>query len=264
MKLQFHIELKKYVVDTEKAVDLSIPLRFNGLQPKFFDVPNATAHTFEGGGFIGDTKRGGSCNVKEFRLNPHCHGTHTESIGHVVDQDFPISEIMKTPSIPATLITVTPRKNADGDEVIDRTSLEETLKPWKTSGALKALIIRTLPNDDSKTIRHYGDIHRPAFLSTEAMNYISELAVEHLLVDLPSLDKMHDEGKLAAHRIFWGLPEDSRDLKKAKFPKRTVTEMIYAPSSVTDGLYLLNLQMPHFMSDVSPCRPVICPMEATT
>jgi hypothetical protein len=43
--------------------------------------------------------------------------------------------------------------------------------------------------------------------------------------------------------------------------ERTVTEMVFAPDQLTDGLYLLNLQIPPFQSDAAPSRPVLMPLE---
>jgi hypothetical protein len=38
---------------------------------------------------------------------------------------------------------------------------------------------------------------------------------------------------------------------------KTITEMIFAPSYLEDGAYLLNLQIPAFVSDAAPSRPII-------
>lgn len=47
-----------------------------------------------------------------------------------------------------------------------------------------------------------------SYFSQDAMCYINALEVKHLLVDLPSVDRENDGGRLAAHRIFWNLPVD--------------------------------------------------------
>jgi hypothetical protein len=36
--------------------------------------------------------------------------------------------------------------------------------------------------------------------------------------------------------------------------------MIYINQEVTDGLYWLNLQLPHFELDAAPSRPVLYPL----
>jgi hypothetical protein len=37
----------------------------------------------------------------------------------------------------------------------------------------------------------------------------------------------------------------------------TITEMIYADSSIADGMYMLNLQVASFRNDAAPSRPVL-------
>ena len=83
------------------------------------------------------------------------------------------------------------------------------------------------------------------------------LASHGLLTDTPSLDRIHDDGKLAAHRVFWGLRGSSHSLDDALRPSGTITELIYVPDEIVDGLYLLNLQLPAFVTDAAPSRPVL-------
>jgi hypothetical protein len=86
------------------------------------------------------------------------------------------------------------------------------------------------------------------------MAAIARRGVRHLLVDFPSIDRMHDGGRLANHRTFW-------NAAGAADTGRTVTEMIFAANDIADGCYLLNLQIPAFASDAAPSRPVIYPMK---
>ena len=65
---------------------------------------------------------------------------------------------------------------------------------------MDALIIRTLPNSSDKKQRDY--IKNPSAFFLEAMNYIVSLGVRHLLVDMPSVDRLFDDGILSAHNIF--------------------------------------------------------------
>ena len=124
---------------------------------------------------------------------------------------------------------------------------------------LKALIIRTLPNDDSKKTRNYMD-HEPPFISLEAMNFIVEAGVEHLLIDTPSVDRLFDDGNLNAHHIFWNVEEGSHESLTKQELYKTITEMIYVSDEIKDGSYLLNLQIAPFESDASPSRPLLYPL----
>jgi arylformamidase len=74
---------------------------------------------------------------------------------------------------------------------------------------------------------------------------------------MPSIDRTFDEGKLSNHRIFWNVAQGSRKLNESSLINNTITEMIYAPDSVTDGFYLLNLQIASFVADASPSRPIL-------
>ena len=86
------------------------------------------------------------------------------------------------------------------------------------------------------------------------MVFIRELGVEHLLIDLPSVDKEKDDGKLLAHKAFWNFNSEVR-------LNATITEFIYVPDSITDGAYFLNLQVAPFENDASPSRPVLYKIE---
>ncbi len=63
------------------------------------------------------------------------------------------------------------------------------------------MIIRTSPNSEDKKRRDYLKAE-PPFFSLEAMRYIVENGVEHLLVDMPSVDRTFDDGHLNTHHIF--------------------------------------------------------------
>ena len=84
--------------------------------------------------------------------------------------------------------------------------------------------------------------------------------VDHLLVDLPSVDRMQDNGLLLAHRAFWGMPQGSAALSQATHPHATITELIYVPDNVADGNYLLNLQVAPLDADAAPSRPLLYPL----
>ncbi len=77
--------------------------------------------------------------------------------------------------------------------------------PAELPFAPRALVIRTLPNEPGKRTRDYTDM-TPPYLTREAAQCIVERGIEHLVVDLPSIDRTHDEGRLTAHRLFFGLP----------------------------------------------------------
>jgi hypothetical protein len=106
-----------------------------------------------------------------------------------------------------------------------------------------------LPNTPSKLKRQYSNTNPPYFLK-EAIEIMQQKKIIHLLTDLPSVDKEKDDGKLLAHHTFWNYPEKIEAHK-------TITELIFVPNSVCDGLYLLNLMIAPFENDASPSKPVL-------
>lgn len=245
---------------------IAIPLHFNGPQPNTYGVALATAEAYASGGWVGDTLRGGSCNFETYTLTPHCNGTHTECVGHIVDERIRIHERLRESLVPATLVSVVPvLATVTEDEydpalhaqdwVIDRAMLEAALEGSERAFHT-AIIIRTLPNPEEKMARDYMQA-APAFFTLEAMHYLAGLRPEHLLVDLPSVDRLFDEGKLRNHHTYWALAEGSHSLGTGETPAQTITEMIYVPNAIPDGKYLLNLQIAPFMADAAPSRPVV-------
>ena len=118
---------------------------------------------------------------------------------------------------------------------------------------LDALIIRTLPNTNHKKERDYMQ-NSSAFFTIEAMNYIVSLGIKHLLVDMPSVDRLFDDGILSAHNIFWETKDKAFNINTAC---KTITEMIFVPNEIKDGKYLLNLQIAPFSTDAAPSRPIL-------
>ena len=259
--------MRSMLIDLEQLgdpIDISIPLRFNGPQPNAYGVETATSTACEAGDMVGDTRLGGSVNFERYTLIPHCTGTHTECVGHITNERISVRDCLKDVFIPAVLVSIA-AENIAGERLLTKAGLinaVEALTYVRTTdtGAPiargTALIVRTLPNDDSKLTRQYGaDI--PPYFSTEAMAFIVEFGFKHLLVDLPSIDRIIDGGKLANHRIFWNVEAGSFQTHTATRMYSTITELIYVPTQVGDGEYLLNLQIAPFEADASPSRPVI-------
>ncbi|MCX4029703.1 cyclase family protein [Endozoicomonas sp. SM1973] len=272
MKLSLTLSNKTYQVLYDQAVSIAIPLDFNGPQPNHFNVPLASSQTVETTGFIGDTRRGGSCNVEQLSLTPHCNGTHTECVGHILDKRISVANTIKECFIPAVVISLTPQKAGlcpdhyrppleATDSIIDLASVVDRLAHIPDE-QLAALIIRTLPNPIEKQTWMYGHNDQPPFFSIDAMAYLLKRQVRHLLVDFPSVDKMYDEGKLTCHHRFWQIPEGKHESSSVSHVHHSISELVFVPDEVVDGFYLLNLQIPAFKSDAAPSRPVLIPLES--
>ena len=266
MKISLDIDGAICELDLANPVDISIPLRFNGPQPNAYGVELATSEPCVYGSLIGDTRRGGSCNFERYAFIPHCNGTHTECIGHITNERIPVRDCLQDAFVRSSLLSVPPTlsgkteeqypmNRAKDDMLITRSALSAALVT--DPAGLDALIVRTLPNEDGKLIQSYQGTNVPPYFTTEAMEFIVESGVRHLLVDLPSIDRLYDEGKLSNHRIFWNVEQGSFEKNRSSRIASTITELTYVPNEVEDGEYLLNLQIAPFEADCSPSRPLL-------
>src|SRR3954462_12077413 len=164
--MKITLDGRDYNVDPSTAVDISIPLRFDGPQPNAYGVEPATSTACEYGPLIGDTRRGGSCNFERVTLIPHCNGTHTECVGHITGARISVRECLKDVFLPALVASVRPHEK-DGDLLITHAQLALAVNViGRTPEAGSALIIRTLPNDRSKLSRTYDESSIPPYFST--------------------------------------------------------------------------------------------------
>ena len=246
-----------YQADLNAATLISLPLDFEGDQVNHFEVEKAAAKSYESGNYIANCAKGGACNVETVSIIPHCHGTHLETRGHIEEKPTPVTTLPHPGLLVAKLITTTPIKPINTKdqyrpplEQVDRVITKDRLEiDVKNDHQMDALIIRTNPNTEAKKTRRYTSEVPAAFFSTEAIEAISQLNIQHLLVDLPSVDRHHDEGMLSNHRIFWGKNQD-----------RTLTELCYIPDSCPDGYYLLNLNPLSWQLEAVPTQAVIYPL----
>ncbi|MBT0606805.1 cyclase family protein [Aequorivita echinoideorum] len=244
MKATLEIHNKKIEVDFSKPLDISIVLKDSEKNPLAWYLEKPSIEPVKMGDWTGKVSEGASVNFNTIQFNPHAHGTHTECFGHISKEFHSINESLKTFFFLAEVITVTP-ENFREDEIIS----EEIIKKALAAKSPEALVIRTLPNNSKKKEKHWSDSNWP-FLHEKAALFLRNIGVKHLLIDLPSVDKERDEGKLLAHKAFWNYPENPRKVC-------TITEMIYVPEHITDGAYLLNLQITSFENDASPSKPVL-------
>jgi kynurenine formamidase len=256
-------------VDLAAGEPVAVPVDPNAGHPLFFVDQRARAKPLRAGLFLGDMGQGGTCNAEMIELAPHCHGTHTECIGHVVPERRTVQATIYQQPCAARLVTVSGTRASrtvesypvvqEPDELlITRKELRAAVSDVVSIG-VEALLIRTRPNDPDKLTRDYSRFAHFPVLSSEAMHWLAVQPLRHLLLDTPSLDRGDDRGRLANHRTWWGLdatvPEDNTDASR-----RSVTEMVYVPSRVRDGLYWLNIELSPLVSDATPSRPVLYPL----
>lgn len=236
---------KDYKVDFFQPIDISIPLTGRADCVSAWYVKPMQLEPVRMGDWIGDVSQGGSVNFRTVTFNPHGNGTHTECVGHISKEFITINQCLKRFMFVAELITVLPEQLENGDHVISRKNLELLLRGSKP----EAVILRTLSNSTAKLHMQYSNTN-PPYITQEAMQYLNESGVEHLLFDMPSVDKEVDGGILAAHHEFWQYPANTQLSK-------TITEMVYVPNEIEDGTFILNLQIASFENDASPSKPVL-------
>lgn len=236
---------KTYKVDLSIPIDISIPLRAGEKNVNAWYVPPVRIEPVVMGDWIGEVNKGAPVNFRNVFFNPHGNGTHTECVGHISKENYSVNQSLKEFFFIAELVSVLPEERADGDFVITKKIIQNVLGD-KTP---EAIVIRTISNPVSKMNMHYSDTN-PAYLHHEAADFIQSIGIKHLLIDMPSVDKEKDDGKLLAHHAFWQYPHNTQ-------LDRTITELIYIPNTVFDGPYLLNLQMASFENDASPSKPVL-------
>jgi len=238
-----------YTVDLSSPIDISIPFISDSGVIAFGANPYQ-ARPFTAGTFIGSLDSGSPVNFYDIKINPHGNGTHTESMLHVDKRGLSINETLKNFHFIACLCTAKTIETEEGDRIIDSSCINLD-RVYKEKA--EALIIRTLPNEKAKETRNYTK-QNPPYLSNDLMQEINNTKITHLLLDLPSVDREQDEGKLANHKKFWNTEE---------FPlnDKTITEMVYVGQELEDGIYLLNLQIISLDIDASPSKPVLYRLE---
>lgn len=235
---------RKLTIDLSKPLDISIPLKDGADNPNAWYVapPEISPEVIDG--TIISVDSGASVNFNSIRFNPHAHGTHTETVGHITKEFHSINNCLKTFFFLAELVTVAPEKLGE-DYVISKKQLQFMLGNKKR----EAIVIRSLPNTREKLSQQYSNTN-PTYLTEEAALYLKQKGIKHLLIDLPSVDKENDNGELLVHNAFWNTSGSLR-------LDATITEFIFVPNTVEDGFYVLNLQIAPFENDATPSKPVL-------
>ncbi|MBU3678832.1 MAG: cyclase family protein [Candidatus Kapabacteria bacterium] len=238
-----HLVIDGRTYDLDHAIDISLPITPDD-SLNAFSLPRARFEPFRVGAFVGSIEEGGPVRCDVVTLAPHGNGTHTECVGHIAGRGYTVDECMRDLVDSATLVSVELALSG-GDLVVSRTALE---RAWQHASTT-TLILRTLPNDPSKRTRQWS-ANNPPYIHIDAMDLIVERGIRHLMVDLPSVDREEDAGALVAHHRFWQWPHDPR-------PDCTITELIFVPDAVPDGIYGVMFNVAPFHGDAAPSRPVL-------
>ena len=237
-----------------QPVDLSVPVNpITGLPRAWYKGP-ATAEPVRSDGWVGSVAEGGSVNFRDIHFNPHAHGTHTETREHVADEFQPIDALVRSAALPfllpALLIDALPESRGE-DHVVPLSALDGVqgaLRKWRPAAVILRCTTGAVLTDWSDT--------NPPYLDAGFAERLVDAGVEHLLLDLPSVDREIDGGVLRAHHAFFGVGANTRK-------GTTISELLSVPLGLSAGPGLLALQVSPFINDAAPSRPVFFPAEVT-
>ena len=199
--------------DWSRPIELARPVVFDDQTTRAFDLPAARRRALYA------TDDGGSVNCDVLELCAHGAGTHTESARHIGNGPY---VWRAAPAGPVDAWLVDDENLADVPE------------------GTRALVVRT-----GHVLENYSGTDPRAF-SVAFIEGVRARGIEHLLTDLPSLDRETD-ATVPAHRAFFS----SGGL--------TVTELCAIPAELPPGPYGLVLHVPALDTDAAPSRPVLFP-----
>lgn len=226
------------MVDLSCPISISIPIA-HGATPNAFHLPYPEFAPFRAGDFVGSVEEGGPVRCDVVTFAPHGNGTHTECVGHIAGQAYVLTDCLRSPISMARLVTVS-LEQSDRGLVVSRNAIEDALKGVQTP----SLVVRTLPNHASKRSQVWSGAN-PPFVHADAMKLIVDAGIQNLIIDLPSVDPEEDGGALEAHHIFWQWPHAPR-------VHCTISELVFIPDTVPDGLYGICIGAAPFVADAAP------------
>jgi kynurenine formamidase len=259
------------VVDLSRPIDLSVRVAFDDGAGRAFSLPGASTKP------VLDVRTGGSCNCETHTFTPHGDGTHTEGVGHLLSERVSVVDLAPIGFVPALVVTVAPvllesttdevaGNHAPDDRVVDELSLSEAIARALASSTAQvtpsALIVRTAPGHEQRARAFSGT--NPTYFTADAAELLRARGIDHVVVDLPSLDREDDGGLLGAHRAFFDLAPRQASLHGVTPAKRTVTELAAVDDDVKDGAYALSLQVAPLTADAAPSRPILFPLVAAS
>ena len=264
--------------DLSDPIDISIPLHFNSPPGACaFCLPAPKSSELAMGSFVLSVASGCPVNVNALEFNVHGSCTHTESIRHIKPHTSPVHTndefAPKSCWSGAALLSVAPQTLADCGEcylgsseatdlVLSRANIQAAVNTIFVDVAVedshafcRAVVLRTgmaaHGKDWSKT--------NPPYPTSDAIRWLLERFpdLQHIILDVPSLDREEDGGTTPNHKIFFGATENDQESDQG-FPLRFVTELTRIPDEAEQGMYLLNLQVAPFVgTDAVPARPVL-------
>ncbi|MFC1729022.1 cyclase family protein [candidate division KSB1 bacterium] len=213
--------------------------------------------------FVGDVGRGGSCNVELISYVPHSV-THIEASSHILSYDSGSITVSDIPQEHLTGLAYLADLSHLSDEpgrLIEWAELKEKLDgivlpvsmlALKTKGSLLPIDYDFSGKDylavDPATASEIHDYSHPSL----------QIQFNCLLLDLPSTDKEYDDGKLLAHRRFFGIPETGHSGTNNE--KRAIVELADF-SELDEGYYFVVITPSRFQTNAVSTGVSFWPLE---
>ena len=234
-----------YEADLARPISLALPLRPDDSSVRAWGVDPVRVAPVRRGEWVGRVREGAPVNFSDVTINPHGNGTHTETVGHIA-ADWEANTVLGLLS-PGLFVGIlhdaTLNVAADGGRVVDLSGLRQNPPPRGVTG----LIVRACgPGADDADFSG-GD---PPYFDAADLAWLAEIGVEHLVTDLPSVDRERDGGALAGHHAYWRYPDRPRRCA-------TITELARLNQPLAPGLYLIGLHALPLAADASPSHPVV-------
>ena len=214
-----------------------------------FHMPPLEITTVEiAGKFIGDVHKGGSCNVDEIKYIPHSI-THIETSAH----------ILSNKNHSCTIDKVNPKYFSGLTYLMDfsKTKMTENLIGWnmiqKKLLKLKLPITHLAIKTSASLLSQHYDFSDKDFIAIDpkAAKELHEFSFKNknlncLILDLPSIDTENDNGKLLAHRNFYGIPEKITEYDDKE--GRIIIELAYF-NKLKEGYYYTIMTPPKMVTN---------------
>src|SRR5690554_4604452 len=114
MTASFEISGASYRADLSLPIDISIPIHPDG--PRAWYVDKMMFKPVMTDRFTGSVAKGGAVNFRNIAFNPHGHGTHTETVGHIDAEIVSVNKTLTKFFFPARLISVLPTPFAGSED----------------------------------------------------------------------------------------------------------------------------------------------------
>jgi hypothetical protein len=259
--LQFHVSLGSRHYALAPPRSLAPNLTFDGAAPRWFDAPAAHSWPHRVGEFSGTVLTGASCNCRNIQLLPHGNGTHSEGVGHLTYDEANVIDVLPKLPMPAVLLRLAALRAGDCHETADYApepndwlvTQQICAAAWPQAPAPRPSVA-VLALEPCETAV-------PPYLTRECTQWLVDRGIEHLIVELPSIDRLRDAGRLTAHRIFFGLPAYAATApaprhSDARRPQATVTELAQIPRELTTRSGFVQWLAPAMLGDAVPTQPL--------